>query len=102
MRCEYCRTFQTTRTRNLTRVGNTTISERLCPTTNKNVTSSDESCTGFVLSTFFWCEVDDNWIAVLACKNRQQKQQCHCKRGKEVLDVLRGKRKTTPVKRKKA
>ena len=102
MRCEYCRIFHTCRDRKLTRSGSAVISERMCVYPNTYVTSDSTSCNEFTLSTFFWCGVDDNWMAILACANRQKKNLCTCKKGKEVVELMRGKRKPVLVTRKKA
>lgn len=86
--CEYCDIFRKSYDRQwINGSGKTYKQQRFCDKINDYVYSISKACDNFILSRYFWCKKDHNWILVEGCLSRQEnrRQGCtRCKQGKLI------------------
>lgn len=93
--CEYCDTFQKSRVRNIekSKSGQVAVHTRFCSFKGEHVDVHGEPCYDFHPHPYIWCRKNQEFVHILACLNRQRKEDpCSkkCKQKKEVKDAIRG------------
>jgi len=90
MKCQYCTAFQKAVDRKLVKQNDKTVySERFCDIKTKYITGDNSICDMFSVSKNFWCNTDNAWLDVSVCLHRQNKGQCKCKQGKDLIQSAR-------------